>query len=85
MYSVTAQSSFDMISIVYDKIVDFCGVKDVPCVIVGSKMDLKDRFVTVSRLQTLGLLTLPMIRIEQPSSATGVRAGPCQGMQRSMD
>lgn len=42
VYSVTAQSSFDMISIVYDKIVDFCGVKDVPCVIVGSKMDLKD-------------------------------------------
>ena len=27
-----------MIQIVYDKIVDFCGVGDIPCVIVGSKI-----------------------------------------------
>lgn len=31
-----------MIQIVYDKIVDFCGVADIPCVIVGSKTDLKE-------------------------------------------
>ena len=29
-----------MIQIVYDKIVDFCGVSKIPCVIVGSKSDL---------------------------------------------
>ncbi|KAG6868476.1 hypothetical protein C0993_002241 [Termitomyces sp. T159_Od127] len=40
VYSITSRTSFDMIQIVYDKIVDFCGVTDIPCVIVGSKSDL---------------------------------------------
>jgi len=26
---------------VYDKIVDFCGKNDIPCVIVGAKIDLQ--------------------------------------------
>ncbi|KAG6816840.1 hypothetical protein H0H87_002489 [Tephrocybe sp. NHM501043] len=41
VYSITSRASFDMIQIVYDKIVDFCGVTDIPCVIVGSKSDLR--------------------------------------------
>ncbi|KAF9052338.1 hypothetical protein BDZ89DRAFT_1088456 [Hymenopellis radicata] len=41
VYSVTSRSSFEMIQVIYDKIVDFCGVTDIPCVIVGSKVDLK--------------------------------------------
>jgi len=45
VYSVTSRNSFDMIQIVYDKIVDFCGVSDIPCVIVGSKIDLQQRQV----------------------------------------
>jgi len=32
-----------MIQIVYDKIVNFCGMKEIPCVIVGSKIDLSQR------------------------------------------
>jgi Ras family protein len=40
VYSVTSRNSFDMIQIVYDKIINFCGVNDIPCVIVGSKTDL---------------------------------------------
>ncbi|RDB22568.1 GTP-binding protein rhb1 [Hypsizygus marmoreus] len=40
VYSVTSRKSFDMIQIVYDKLIDFCGVTDIPCVIVGSKTDL---------------------------------------------
>lgn len=44
VYSITAQGSFDMIQIIYDKILDFCGVKDIPCVIVGQKSDLEERF-----------------------------------------
>ncbi|KAG6850381.1 hypothetical protein H0H93_013936 [Arthromyces matolae] len=40
VYSITSRASFDMIQIVYDKIVDFCGVTDIPCVIAGSKCDL---------------------------------------------
>ncbi|KAL0577729.1 GTP-binding protein [Marasmius crinis-equi] len=40
VYSVTSRSSFDMMQVVYDKIIDFCGVTDIPCVIVGSKVDL---------------------------------------------
>ncbi|KAJ2931678.1 hypothetical protein H1R20_g5409, partial [Candolleomyces eurysporus] len=47
VYSITSQASFEMIQIIYDKIVDFCGVKEIPCVIVGSKMDLQDKYVTV--------------------------------------
>ncbi|KAJ3723009.1 P-loop containing nucleoside triphosphate hydrolase protein [Lentinula raphanica] len=46
VYSVTSKASFDMIQIVYDKIVAFCGVTDIPCVVVGSKVDLKSRQVT---------------------------------------
>ncbi|KIY44970.1 hypothetical protein FISHEDRAFT_50189 [Fistulina hepatica ATCC 64428] len=41
VYSVASKKSFDMIQTVYDKIIDFCGVTDVPCVIVGSKSDLR--------------------------------------------
>ncbi|EDR09453.1 uncharacterized protein LACBIDRAFT_234321 [Laccaria bicolor S238N-H82] len=40
VYSIASRNSFSMIQIVYDKIVDFCGVSDIPCVIVGSKCDL---------------------------------------------
>jgi len=41
VYSVTSRKSFEMIQVVYDKIVDFCGIKEIPCVIVGSKIDLQ--------------------------------------------
>jgi len=41
VYSVTSRNSFDMIQVVYDKIVNFCGVTQIPCVIVGSKADLE--------------------------------------------
>lgn len=41
VYSVTSKASFDMIQIVYEKIIGFCGVTDLPCVVVGSKVDLE--------------------------------------------
>ncbi|THH31327.1 hypothetical protein EUX98_g2890 [Antrodiella citrinella] len=41
VYSVTSRKSFDMIQIVYDKIIEFCGLNSIPCVIVGSKTDLQ--------------------------------------------
>jgi hypothetical protein len=34
-----------MIQIVYDKIISYCGTNDIPCVIVGSKIDLQTRYV----------------------------------------
>lgn len=40
VYSITSRRSFEMIQTVYDKIIDFCGLTDIPCVIVGSKCDL---------------------------------------------
>ncbi|THH15212.1 hypothetical protein EW146_g5230 [Bondarzewia mesenterica] len=43
VYSVTSRNSFDMIQIVYDKIVNFCGIQQIPCVIVGAKTDLQKR------------------------------------------
>jgi len=41
VYSVASQKSFEMIQIIRDKIIEFCGTEDIPCVIVGSKIDLE--------------------------------------------
>ncbi|KDQ64292.1 hypothetical protein JAAARDRAFT_27916 [Jaapia argillacea MUCL 33604] len=41
VYSVTSRNSFNMIEIVYDKLVNFCGMSQIPCVIVGAKTDLQ--------------------------------------------
>lgn len=41
VYSVTSRKSFDMIQVVYDKIINFCGMASIPCVIVGAKTDLQ--------------------------------------------
>ena len=43
VYSITSRNSFNMI--VHDKIVEFCGVSKIPCVIVGSKCDLSMQLV----------------------------------------
>lgn len=74
VYSVTSRNSFDMIQIVYDKIIDFCGMNDIPCVIVGSKTDLQTRLelhsgsvvVSVGRFQRQSVvLTVPLGRWSQ--------------------
>ncbi|KAF9482427.1 hypothetical protein BDN70DRAFT_874960 [Pholiota conissans] len=41
VYSVTSRNSFDMVQNVYNKILDFGGKPEVPCVIVGAKTDLE--------------------------------------------
>lgn len=43
VYSISSRRSFDMIKVVYDKIIDFCGKTEIPCVIVGTKCDLSSR------------------------------------------
>ncbi|ETW84010.1 hypothetical protein HETIRDRAFT_408245 [Heterobasidion irregulare TC 32-1] len=53
VYSVTSRTSFDMIQVIYDKIVDFCGMKEIPCVIVGAKTDLQQRQVAISEGEDL--------------------------------
>ncbi|TRM63163.1 P-loop containing nucleoside triphosphate hydrolase protein [Schizophyllum amplum] len=40
VYSITSRNTLEMVKIVYEKIIDFCGVTDIPCVIVGAKSDL---------------------------------------------
>ncbi|CAO3615674.1 ferrous iron transporter B [Cunninghamella echinulata] len=40
VYSIASRSSFDMLKIIRDKILDFTGLESVPCVIVGNKSDL---------------------------------------------
>jgi hypothetical protein len=40
VYSVTSRSSFEMISIIRDKILDYTGIDSVPLVVVGNKSDL---------------------------------------------
>lgn len=47
VYSVASRKSFDMVQVVYDKILDFCGRDTIPCVIVGAKIDLPNRQVQV--------------------------------------
>jgi len=56
VYSVTSRNSFEMIQIVYDKIVNFCGIKEIPCVIVGAKTDLQQRQVAPSEGEELARL-----------------------------
>ncbi|TCD70427.1 GTP-binding protein [Steccherinum ochraceum] len=53
VYSVTSRKSFDMIQVVYDKIIEFCGLNSIPCVIVGSKTDLQQRQVQATEGQEL--------------------------------
>ncbi|KAG8855632.1 GTP-binding protein [Tulasnella sp. 330] len=43
VYNVANRQSFDMISIVHDKILDFSGESKVPCVVVGQKSDLAEQ------------------------------------------
>jgi GTPase SAR1 family protein len=45
VYSITSKNSFNMIQGVYDKILDFCGLPKIACVIVGSKSDLNMSYV----------------------------------------
>ncbi|KAI0796849.1 P-loop containing nucleoside triphosphate hydrolase protein [Abortiporus biennis] len=41
VYSVASRKSFEMIQVVYDKILNFGGLSEIPCVIVASKTDLQ--------------------------------------------
>ncbi|GJJ68629.1 hypothetical protein EMPS_00975 [Entomortierella parvispora] len=43
VYSVTSKQSFDMISVIRDKILNFTGTDWVPIVIVGNKTDLQSQ------------------------------------------
>ncbi|KAI0921661.1 hypothetical protein AcV5_000806 [Taiwanofungus camphoratus] len=41
VYSVASRKSFDMVRVIYDKIAEFSGINQIPCVIVGAKSDLQ--------------------------------------------
>ncbi|KZT72527.1 hypothetical protein DAEQUDRAFT_704922 [Daedalea quercina L-15889] len=41
VYSVTSHKSFEIMRIIYDKIIEFTGQNAIPCVMVGAKMDLQ--------------------------------------------
>jgi SNF family Na+-dependent transporter len=49
VYSITSRASFDMIQVIYDKIVNYSGLPEIAAVIVGSKTDLHMRWVRSSR------------------------------------
>ena len=79
VYSVTSRNSFDMIQIIYDKIINFCSLRVIPCIIIGAKTDLQQRcvfgptpaFVFYGLAEALD--RLPLAR---------VRSSPEQAMQR---
>jgi len=57
VYSVASRQSFEMISIIRDKILNHLGAESVPIMIVGNKNDVdanKQRKVSVEEGQTLG-------------------------------
>lgn len=56
-----------MIQIVYDKILDFSGLADVPCVVVGSKCDLQHRCAAVFLPRLFARLTRSCSRQVQAS------------------
>ncbi|KLO14961.1 hypothetical protein SCHPADRAFT_964507 [Schizopora paradoxa] len=45
VYSIASVKSFEAVKVIYDKIKDFRPEQNIPCVIVGSKVDLPDRKV----------------------------------------
>ncbi|ESK90339.1 rheb small monomeric gtpase [Moniliophthora roreri MCA 2997] len=54
VYSIASRISFEMIQIIYDKIIDFTGLTEVPCVVVGAKSDLESsRQVDIPEAQRL--------------------------------
>ncbi|WWC69283.1 uncharacterized protein I206_103221 [Kwoniella pini CBS 10737] len=54
VYSITSRQSFNMISTVHDKILDYAGLEKVPCVIVGQKVDLQsERAITTAEGEAL--------------------------------
>jgi hypothetical protein len=57
VYSIASKNSFDMIQIVYDKIVDFSGMTDIPCIIVGTKCDLNSGYVPFGLSLSIEFLT----------------------------
>lgn len=40
MYSIASRASFDMVQTVHDKILNYTGTEQIPCVVVGQKSDL---------------------------------------------
>ncbi|KAF5383902.1 hypothetical protein D9757_007363 [Collybiopsis confluens] len=48
VYSIASRNSFEMVKILRDKIIDYCGVTDIPCVIAGAKSDLELRRVSAT-------------------------------------
>jgi len=53
VYSVASRHSLEMVKIIYDKIVDYCGLPSVPCVLVGAKLDLTNRQVQPADAEAL--------------------------------
>ncbi|KAI8647294.1 ferrous iron transporter B [Parasitella parasitica] len=55
IYSISSRSSFDMVKIIRDKILDSTGLESVPCVVVGNKFDLNiQRQVSLQEGKDLG-------------------------------
>ncbi|KXN90419.1 GTP-binding protein rhb1 [Leucoagaricus sp. SymC.cos] len=75
VYSITSRSSFDMIQIVYDKIIDFCGVSDIPCVIVGSKCDLAPTGRQVDAVDGEKLATVNKAAFIETSAKENINVG----------
>jgi GTPase SAR1 family protein len=62
VYSIASRASFNMIQVIYDKILNYSGLEEIAAIVVGSKADLNMRWV----LLLLLLLSpfLPKIQIK---------------------
>ncbi|KAI6003966.1 small GTPase superfamily [Pisolithus albus] len=68
VYSIASRRSFDMVKIIHEKIIDFCGKNEIPCVIVGAKCDLQSRYVL--------LILLLRYRVLLPHTLTSRQVQP---------
>jgi len=51
VYSISSRNSFNMVRIIHEKITNFTGNNNIPCVIVGSKSDLPRRQVPANEAE----------------------------------
>ncbi|KAJ3574021.1 hypothetical protein NP233_g2041 [Leucocoprinus birnbaumii] len=75
VYSITSRNTFDMVQVVYDKIIDFCGLSDIPCVIVGSKCDLESTGRQVSKAEGEKLAEANKAAFTETSAKENINVG----------
>lgn len=76
VYSINSRSSFDMVSIIRDKILNFTGQDSVPMVLIGNKSDLEAQR-QISREEGAALAKSFRCAFTEASARSGVNVHDC--------